>query len=263
MKDSFDYPAAHSMDTTWFAIDDEGFVAAFESGEAGAVPNDAFIGDDAYAAVAEIRSKIPLQAFRYVRSGWTAMPAPAHVEARGPGLGNLVMFVDEERDVEALIAVGGRRVEATEGFAVWFARIDTDEHAAIHQRGVCRGCYPEHVDLKSPRISRHGVFEFTHLEENWIAGPYGLECAPEHPARIEDLPKRVRESVVRFHGKFRATPLIQPLEHWPSQAWGAAFLSSDRKRIAAIPGREDDFEDEVAELEGIEDEGVEIVRPDD
>jgi hypothetical protein len=36
--DQFDYPAAHSMDTTWFAVDRNGCVAAFSSGEAGAVP---------------------------------------------------------------------------------------------------------------------------------------------------------------------------------------------------------------------------------
>jgi hypothetical protein len=33
-----DYPAAHSMDTSWFAIDEAGRVAIFDSGEDGAVP---------------------------------------------------------------------------------------------------------------------------------------------------------------------------------------------------------------------------------
>jgi hypothetical protein len=36
-----DYPAAHSMDTTWFAVDKDGHVAAFDSAEGGAVPNEA------------------------------------------------------------------------------------------------------------------------------------------------------------------------------------------------------------------------------
>lgn len=35
---SEDYPAAHSMDTSWFAIDEAGHVAVFDSGEDGAVP---------------------------------------------------------------------------------------------------------------------------------------------------------------------------------------------------------------------------------
>lgn len=35
---SEDYPAAHSMDTSWFAVDEAGRVAIFDSGEDGAVP---------------------------------------------------------------------------------------------------------------------------------------------------------------------------------------------------------------------------------
>ena len=36
-----DFPAAHSMDTVWYAIDCDGNVGCFHSGEAGAVPGDA------------------------------------------------------------------------------------------------------------------------------------------------------------------------------------------------------------------------------
>lgn len=36
-----DFPAAHSMDTEWFAVDDAGHVAVFDSYEGGAVPDDA------------------------------------------------------------------------------------------------------------------------------------------------------------------------------------------------------------------------------
>lgn len=41
MSIEYDPPAAHSMDTMWFAIDADGVVARFDSGEAGAVPNEA------------------------------------------------------------------------------------------------------------------------------------------------------------------------------------------------------------------------------
>lgn len=39
-----DYPAAHSMDTTWFAVDKDGYIACMESDEVGAVPC-AYAGD--------------------------------------------------------------------------------------------------------------------------------------------------------------------------------------------------------------------------
>jgi hypothetical protein len=40
-----DYSAAHSMDTDWFAVDADGHVGYFDSGEAGAVPHDASPGN--------------------------------------------------------------------------------------------------------------------------------------------------------------------------------------------------------------------------
>jgi hypothetical protein len=40
-----DFPAAHSMDTEWFAVDRDGQVAVFVSGENGSVPADAPPGD--------------------------------------------------------------------------------------------------------------------------------------------------------------------------------------------------------------------------
>ncbi|MEM7154204.1 MAG: hypothetical protein AAF799_15265 [Myxococcota bacterium] len=40
-QSAVDYPAAHSMDTQWYAVDREGHVGFFESGEEGGVPVDA------------------------------------------------------------------------------------------------------------------------------------------------------------------------------------------------------------------------------
>lgn len=39
-------PAAHSMDTTWFALDSEGYIGAFETGEDGALPMAAAAGPE-------------------------------------------------------------------------------------------------------------------------------------------------------------------------------------------------------------------------
>jgi hypothetical protein len=41
-KIAIDFPAAHSMDTTWFAIDADGCVGIFSSDEGGAVPGDEY-----------------------------------------------------------------------------------------------------------------------------------------------------------------------------------------------------------------------------
>jgi hypothetical protein len=52
-----DFPAAHSMDTVWFAVDADGHVAYFHSGENGCVPVNAGTNDNAVRAW--LRTQIP------------------------------------------------------------------------------------------------------------------------------------------------------------------------------------------------------------
>lgn len=64
LNDSFeeDYPAAHSMDTTWFAVDKDGSVAMFRSEETGAVPcahaRDQTSGREFLAHIAKSRGQV-------------------------------------------------------------------------------------------------------------------------------------------------------------------------------------------------------------
>src|SRR5262245_12324034 len=38
VRPAINYPAAHSMDSTWWAVDGQGFIARVDTGEAGAMP---------------------------------------------------------------------------------------------------------------------------------------------------------------------------------------------------------------------------------
>jgi len=49
-----DFPAAHSMDSTWFAVDDDGQVAVFETGEGGALPKSSRFPSAGEAAEANV-----------------------------------------------------------------------------------------------------------------------------------------------------------------------------------------------------------------
>src|SRR5689334_11564350 len=42
-----DFPAAHSMDTAWYAVDHDGYVGFFDTGEEGHIPRGALTVDDA------------------------------------------------------------------------------------------------------------------------------------------------------------------------------------------------------------------------
>lgn len=63
---SDDFPAAHSADTFWFAVDKDGHVAFFFSGEAGAVPKKALQSQDASILKTLAPGKdVPLDPFGY------------------------------------------------------------------------------------------------------------------------------------------------------------------------------------------------------
>jgi hypothetical protein len=157
-----DYPAAHSMDTMWFAVDADGNVAAFETGESGAVPKEAYLGEE-----------------------W------------GP----------------VVNAILGREEDA-----------DCDDFEA--------------------ELADRGVFVYGQEADNWTAGSYVLENVPDHPVRAADLPRSVRESMIKFAGQFPATPRLQPVEIWPCESWGPSYLASDDKTVKPMPGRETEYAEE-------------------
>ena len=54
-----DYPAAHSMDTMFFAVDRDGNVAIFSTGEAGAAPSEGLAGDQAFDVSRQLENILP------------------------------------------------------------------------------------------------------------------------------------------------------------------------------------------------------------
>ena len=73
--DITDFPAAHSTDSEWFAVDKEGRVAVFDTLEPGPLPNAGLMGQGAeYEAIDELvayhlgrRPKAGMQTAEFVR----------------------------------------------------------------------------------------------------------------------------------------------------------------------------------------------------
>jgi hypothetical protein len=76
-----DIPAAHSMDTEWFAVDADGHVGLFETGEDGAYPEEGW--PDAPKET-EAASRDAVIEYAFLR-GWVAEPEDPMVEARRLG----------------------------------------------------------------------------------------------------------------------------------------------------------------------------------
>ena len=84
-----DFPAAHSMDTVWFAVDREGHIALFQSGENGHVPRDAPQDGRVHWELLELRAR--------VTGSDSSMDVPNHDTAFA-GLGLFVYDYEEASD---------------------------------------------------------------------------------------------------------------------------------------------------------------------
>lgn len=156
------------MDTTWFAVDRDGHVAVFDSGEAGAVPIDGYTDDFA------------------------------------PILDELVK------------AAGGEELD-------W--------------------------DERGERLAELGIYFYTHEEwENALAGPYERTGMPDQPMPGHRVPRGLLARMVSFDGRFADTEKLQPLEHWKSDAWSAAWIATDGVSVHCVPGHEEEYAAEVEEL---------------
>jgi hypothetical protein len=173
------------MDTMWFAVDRDGHVAVFDSGEAGAVPTEGYNED------------------------W------------GPILDELVK------------AAGGKP--------------DGDD---------------DDWDQRPAKLAALGLYYYRHDEfENALAGAYDRIEAPATPIGGDRVPRGLLKEMVSFDGRFAETARLQPVEHWQSEAWSEAWISSDGKSVRCLPGHEAEyaqhFDDLVAAFEPTADMTIE------
>jgi len=235
------------MDTTWFAVDRDGNVGIFESGESGAVPIDALADEGE-------------QLYQHLRSGaWAYQPAqealPETLQSLHCGvthmrdpLEDVVMFLaNPELVSEDLRAGRAREVPSAEGAAVFWSRLSLVRYEALHAGGACRHCRNDwsFEDGGENLRLRGSLFRFEHLTDNWCAGPYTLETQPEQPLKLYQLPPGLQRALshVQFQDlSFREAPLVQPVEQFECEAWSCAWISTDGTEVRAIPGKEDEYE---------------------
>lgn len=257
-----DYPAAHSMDTCFFAVDRDGHVAIFDTGEAGAVPAAALSGEQAD----DVRRQLGTLAHIGVihdRQGRETPNRPSEYNEHRGSFGlpyPTLMFLDSLDAVQEEIAAGRAvEVHANEGVAVLFQELSEEIAKRLHDSGVCRGCswyfHGQEYEEHRPDLTARGLFSYTHLTENWISGPYGRVRRPAEPIHIDQLPPRLREAIkaMRFESFcFADTPHIQPAEHAECISWEPAYMDVTGKHIRPFPGREDEYAEQYEELADID-----------
>lgn len=259
---SEDFPAAHSADTTWFAIDADGHVAVFESGEAGCIPSEG-VGEQGFPFEEEVRA-LPATGARIDPAGMSAgvQPGYEHVKVGDQdGRRSILVHVADVEPVRDLLPrLEGRELPATTGTVLEIVVGDRAAFDELHTRGACLACWPIWRDAELDDVSKHGVYFYEHSCDNWIAGPYARVTVPSAPVSVDRLPREIREQAVRFPARFAETVELQPAEIWPCDAWGPAWLASDRKTVHAFPDRDDDYAKEAGRLED-ENPGELVIDP--
>jgi hypothetical protein len=240
------------MDSCWFAVDRDGHIGFFDTGESGAMPEVGVAAEDAF----ELRHRLtqilpPADVLHDPRGrmlpGVPVGPLPEH---GFPALVFLSNLAPAQTDVEA-----GRAtvVRATEGYAVVYPQLAADQARRLNDSGaVTAWGYHYHSDPGArDDLARHGVYEYTHLCENWIAGPYGRDQVPARRVHIDQLPPAVRRQLKAAQLptlSFSVAPHVQPMEHWPCESWEPGWLGTDGV-VRPVAGREDEYANLMDEMQ--------------
>ncbi len=238
-------PAAHSMDTAWFAVDAHGHIGVFDSGEGGGVPEAHFEAWHAQTGAEELFDLL------------LGQPASAGVRFDDRG----VFEPDRRRgDPDDAYQV----IEAPEGLGSHFddVLIELGDPAAASDARLLAavGPYDRLIRLPGERVLVRGGLELPTLAQLWTvlgivrvrlpysieagrlglfrfgcddysAGPYQrCEKPTGVPVRIEQLSpaaRRLLGAVIFPAIDFRSDHQVQPFEHLPSTAWSEEWLGTD------------------------------------
>ena len=234
-----DYPAAHSMDTWWFAVDNDGHVGLFFTGEAGALPSNAEGGydTDLLEEITLLEVTMPRRLVVIDQAGF-GLPHMAKEEHHLTPFEerHCVIFLDSLEPVRDLIKGDGvvQAVHASVGAAIECRGMSQEDFNSIHERNLCKGCYWYHGAQGGAEL---GLFVYDHLTENWIAGPYGRVTRPSHPLKVDDLPENLAKAVgkLKLDLCFVDTPHIQPCEHTECHAWGSEYMELETGESRPLP----------------------------
>ncbi len=232
-----DYPAAHSMDTEWFAVDADGNVGVFDTGEDGALPNDAAKGlgpgepsfdvslFHAFLRAREIASGDLRQTEEEISKIVDSLCLP-----RAPGRQVLVAVRDSEperyRDERGQGAAARELISGGDYHILREAkpRVGLSRAPVGHKRLRELEKSGRLVALLSDDLLREWsfgdapggreVFAFgrPHGEE---PGLYERRSVPEHPIRAEDLPEALREDLgaLRLAIRFEEAERVHLADH--------------------------------------------------
>ena len=236
-----DYPAAHSMDTKWFAIDKDGNIGVFDSGENGAVPDSSYrveILDDLLLESAtkyknrvlqlnitakNIANILALKDLE-IGSNNNGIKIPSNYELLDKAILYSWLFLLSSDDV-----ISRLEIETIEdNYAVHFPGEQPIVYLENCRLIIVKELIEEGLILAGKTIDNfgnefHTLFGFfSYAMDYGKAYPYEQAGKPSIPLSLDDLPKDIRDAIVqtRFDDfSFNEKTKIQPIEHFPCHSW--------------------------------------------
>lgn len=236
IEQEVDYPAAHSMDCTWWAIDRDGAVAVFDTWEAGArpilLPIDLL---DLY----DDRDILPNCSARHICwSGiqYEPMVTETHINNRAYGITALIDDPDIANRLPGHVNI------TPAGNDTYILHAITQEQAKVlHDNNWCLRCAMAYIHSLDERHSygQRGIYEYVHLTDNWAAGPYGQLERPLTPIHVDMLRPHYRNQLKEhpLDVSFATDMTIQPYEtklvgsatYLECSSWGDTFIPCGAK----------------------------------
>ena len=226
-----DFPAAHSMDTDWFAVDRNGHVAICSSGEPGPVPVGIELQQDIWEALDGLLLGSAAAFFgrHYTGEDWPY---------------SLAMLLPEEFDLNRLADLKSLKrgavihVRNERLVPVVINALDDPGIKELHESSVCRGCtapIDEHFSAGLLNLYRYDA------GDRYRNGPYERAVVPSAPVRFAQLPSAIQQlmhPIVFPHVSFADAAVFQPIEHMPCQTWGDAATGRHRGGRPPVPVHE-------------------------
>jgi hypothetical protein len=234
-----DFPAAHSMDTTWFAIDADGCVGIFNTNEGGAVPKDVteidnsdlvdFLQKDNHLSIKHVQPLKIESVIEYINTEslqdiQDTICRFEEVSRLHPGcddfynnIENLVLILSTEQAIEDLKSQANLILRfADERVIVHIDKCDREWLKQSIESGVVLAAKETYL---GHNLSWLGLHEYNAWGDSI---PYERNYLLKEPIYLKDLPPEIVNNIsfVKLPNiKFSETDLIQPIEHMPCNTW--------------------------------------------
>ena len=229
------------MDTTWFAVDADGNIGVFVSGEAGAVPTGAGI---AISSAGHDLDTYPLDVLRFARRLSVELPSELPSGAEAEAGRRAVVVIDRAREeaTQTYRDHGGiGPFERALGDALWVVReaeprivatrdpLDAAGASALRADASAIGWVEDRELYDWLDDGDTGVFAWSNQDYE-AAGSYVRSAAPSDPIRLDELPPDTRDAIARARlpTSFAGSDELQLADHFDAKdllTWGDGSLT--------------------------------------